>query len=388
MMQRHHISYYATFVQEAEPELRSADNNHCLELFDREHDNLRAALSYCVEHNEKLRSLQLGGVLWRYWWARGYLQEGRRWLETLIQFSGDEPVEERVQVISGAGVLANAQGDHERAAHLLEEALHIQRSLDDPATMAFVATNLGIAVLQQGDYLRAIALFEESLALRRTLGDPVSIASSLNNLGLLTLYQGDYERAERFFEETILLRRSLGDTWGISNSLNNLGLAAYYQGNYEEALNFCSESYGIAIGLRDTHSQGLALINLGRILVAFGRYQDAVSHLIQAVDLWFELGNHEYIPECLDGIADILAQMGVSASAAQIYGATAALRATLKVAFPHSEQIRRDAAMAALAADLGEQYEACVRQGAGFSLEAAIAYAHTVIAEHVSEDDD
>ncbi|WP_129670426.1 tetratricopeptide repeat protein [Candidatus Chloroploca sp. Khr17] len=387
MMQARHLSYYAAFVQDAEPELRSADNNHCLELFDREHDNLRAALSYCVEHHEKTRALQLGGVLWRYWWARGYLQEGRRWLETLIQVSADEAVEQRVQVISGAGVLANAQGDHERAAYLLEEALHIQRNLDDPASLAFVLTNLGIAVLQQGDYLRAIALFEESLALRRALGDPVSIASSLNNLGLLTLYQGEYERAERFFEETIMLRRSLGDIWGIGNSLNNLGLAAYYQGNYGEALNFCSESYGIATGLRDMQSQGLALTNLGRTLVALGRYQDAVSHLIQAVDLWHEIGNHELIAECLDGIADIFAQMGLSASAAELYGATAALRSALKAALPHSDQTRRDAATAALAANLGEQYEACVRQGAGLSLEAAIAYAHTVIAEHMSEDD-
>ncbi|NCC30907.1 MAG: tetratricopeptide repeat protein [Chloroflexia bacterium] len=388
MIQTRHATYYVAFVQEAEPQLHSADNNHCLELFDREHSNLRAALSYCVEHNEKTFALQLGGVLWRYWWARGYLQEGRRWLETLVQLSGDQAADQRAQVLSGAGVLANAQGDHERAAALLEEALRLQRNLDDPATLAFVVTNLGIAVLQQGDYLRAIALFEESLALRRTLGDPVSIASSLNNLGLLTLYQGEFDRAESFFEETIMLRRSLGDTWGIGNSLNNLGLAAYYQGNYEEALNFCSESYAIAMGLRDTHSQGLALTNLGRILVALGRYQDAVSHLIQAVDLWFELGNHEPIPECLDGIADMLAQIGVSASAAQLYGATAALRATLKVVFPHSEQIRRDAATAALAAALGEEYEACVRQGAGLSLEAAIAYAHTVIAEHVPPEEE
>ena len=63
-----------------------------------EHNNLRAALSWALEH-EPLTALRLGSAIWRFWYARGYLTEGSRWLEeALLKAAGhDAPVDVRAE---------------------------------------------------------------------------------------------------------------------------------------------------------------------------------------------------------------------------------------------------------------------------------------------------
>ena len=46
-----------------------------------EHDNLRAALRFSLDTGDAATALQLCAFLWRFWFERGYLSEGRLWLD-------------------------------------------------------------------------------------------------------------------------------------------------------------------------------------------------------------------------------------------------------------------------------------------------------------------
>ena len=55
-----------------------------LDVLDREHDNLRAALAWSRDTGDHDTLLRLAGALAFFWYYRGHLNEGRRWLDQAL----------------------------------------------------------------------------------------------------------------------------------------------------------------------------------------------------------------------------------------------------------------------------------------------------------------
>jgi predicted ATPase len=87
-IKRAHAEYFLTLAEEADPELRGANQLEWLERLEAEHDNMRAALSWASERNEAEVALKLGGALSLFWLLRDYHSEGRRWLEEALAMDG------------------------------------------------------------------------------------------------------------------------------------------------------------------------------------------------------------------------------------------------------------------------------------------------------------
>ena len=52
-----------------------------------EHDNLRGALSWSLKGGDVETALRLCTSLWHFWWVRGHLTEGRKWLEATLELA-------------------------------------------------------------------------------------------------------------------------------------------------------------------------------------------------------------------------------------------------------------------------------------------------------------
>jgi len=195
-LRRRHAAHYLAVAKRAEPALTGAEQGTWLARLEGEHDNLRAALQWSRDSGESALGLRLAGALWRFWYVRGHLSEGRAWLDGLLALTTSDREPDvaaiRAKALTGAGVLANIQGDYDRATVLCEESLTLYRRLDDTRGPAVALNILGNLAMNQGAYARAVALSEESLALYRTLGDKRGMAVALNNLGVVLLHQGAY----------------------------------------------------------------------------------------------------------------------------------------------------------------------------------------------------
>ena len=222
-VRRAHVAYYLGFARAAASGRDAASQALGRTKLATELDNLRAALRFSLDGAEAARALELSALLRRFWFERGYLTEGRQWLDESLAAS-PEPSATRARALSGNGVLAHYQGDYDRARELCQEALDLSRSLDDPNGIAEAYTGLALVHRTRGDYAEAERLFQDALTIYEDLGDDEGTARALDRLALSLVVSGDPDRARAFFERSLALFRRLGDSHGIALGLYGLSI--------------------------------------------------------------------------------------------------------------------------------------------------------------------
>ncbi len=114
-LRRGHAVFFLALAETAAAALGGPRQAAALAHLEEEADNLRAALSWALEDGDTATALRLGAALWPAWYARGYLSEGRSWLERLLaadEASGQDVAPlPRARVLDGAGLLAYGQED-------------------------------------------------------------------------------------------------------------------------------------------------------------------------------------------------------------------------------------------------------------------------------------
>jgi len=238
--------FFLALAERVEPHLTGPDQGVWMDRLEREHDNIAAAIRWCVEHGEAEEGLRLAGALWRFWFTRGHLSEGDLLLGELLSltFAPAEP-RTRAKALNAAGNLAHARGDLDRAARLHEESLTLRRELGDRQGIAISLNSLANVAVEREDHETARALYEQSLALRRDVGDERGIAVTLNNLSVVARDERDWQRAAALSMESSALFRDLGDKQGVALSLVTLGVARYHLGFRTEAMQLHRESIAL-----------------------------------------------------------------------------------------------------------------------------------------------
>ena len=342
-IRRQHALFFLELAEESELNLRGAAQSMWLDRLETEHDNLRAALTWAIESGDVQTSLQLAGTLFPFWYTRGYLSEGRRWLEVvLVRFQALEPTQALAKALNGAGFLAWSQGDYAASRVLFEHGLAIWRELGDRRGIATMLNNLGLVVSAQGDYTVARVLFEESLAIKRELEDNQGLAISLNSLGQVASIEGDYTRARVLFEASLAIVRELWDKRGIADALNNLGFVAERQGHYARAHSLLEESLAISRELAD------------------------------------KLGTaHD-----LEGLARLASAEEQPDRAARLFGAAEALRNAIGAALPPAARAEHERHAAAIRSRLGEEsFTIAWAEGRAMTLDQLVTYASQMVVQ-------
>ena len=154
-------------------------------------------------------ALRLTGELWRFWYVRGHLSEGRAQVSRALAVAGGDAAA-RAKALNGAGNLACDQGDYAAAQALHEESVVMRRELGDRPCIAWSLGNLGILAESQGNHSAARSLQEESLAIRLELSDRPGIAYSLEGLATLAAAMGSHLHAISLWARRNACARRLG----------------------------------------------------------------------------------------------------------------------------------------------------------------------------------
>src|SRR6185369_9223586 len=161
------------------------------------------------------QGLHLAGLIYRFWFIRGHLTEGREWYARLLEgLPRDTVTIDRTRALNNAGILARVQGDHAAAERLHQESLAVARELNEPRWITGPLANLATIAMEQARYEDAEALLQEAATIERASDNRLGLASTLNNLGVLLRVRGDYPAACSLVEEALEMARDIGERWG------------------------------------------------------------------------------------------------------------------------------------------------------------------------------
>jgi len=378
-VRQRHIEYYLAVAEASLPALHGPDVLAWLTRLEQEHDNLRAALHYCADADERaIFGLQLAGALWIFWQFSNTFAEGRIWIETFLQQQYDTGPTNALyaRALLGAGWLAYYQDDYAAAADYAAKRLEVGQHTDDLGGRADALNLLGFCKAALCDYLGGIAQLEASVALSRAAGDPYLLGLALMNLGFLHNDQGDITRAQPCFEESLTWGQRVRHPVLLACVFNALGELARMQGAYQAAGSYYHESFALYQNMRNR--RGLATLhhNLGCVAHYHEHCAQAWDHFTHSLAYYRELGDKAGVAAALAGLAGVIGMQEQWERAAQLFGAARALRdvSGAKIIAPDLYHYERN--ITAVRARLGEAaFAAAWEAGRRLPLAQAIAAA-------------
>jgi predicted ATPase len=242
-LKRRHVEFVLKLASTLEANLGSDEER---ERFQLERDNFRAAIAWAKKVNDTEAQLDLVGRTWPFWWHRGHLSEGLRWIEAALAGSTGERTERRVQVLVAGAMFTHRLRHLEAMRRYAEESLDIARALNDRRSTRWPLNLHGMLAAELGDYDSAAARFEEAVAVAREAGDLALVPIVTNNLGYVALLRGDFVRAVEMFEDALAFSRELRNSDDVAFEIFNLALSLYHLRRYEEAVIAAKEAMALA----------------------------------------------------------------------------------------------------------------------------------------------
>jgi predicted ATPase/DNA-binding SARP family transcriptional activator len=371
-VRRRHALYFVQLAEGVAPQLIGAAAPEALQRLNEEHDNLRAALGYALEHEPEL-GFQLVGALLRYWDSAGRGREARAWLDQALphgKVGATTPAHARALLVLGRQLID--EGEHERAEEAFGSALSGARVHRLPRETAFALTQLSWLRAAAGDQEESRALGLEAVAAAQTAQDAWSERLALSMVAGTFVESGDLAQARRLFDRSLQLARQLGDRKTLITALTNSGWAAIRDGDLAGARQTIEEALELA---RETHqlsSTLSALSLLGAEANLSGDHERARRFLFEGLELGRETGRTIYLLEALTEVAFALAPSD-AARAARILAAADHGYEERGIVRPTGEEDRVTKLRAALGETLGRvEHERQSASGSMLTLPAAI----------------
>ncbi len=287
-VEKAHATFFLQLVESLE--LRGPESAESMRTLDDEIDNIRGALDVAASSGDADTELRLVGVLWRYWWVRGYLLEGRTRVEEALQCRTDAHSSARLRALYGAAGLAWAAGEYAAATRFAEDLLVAARAAKSDSDEVAAHNVLGTIALNEHDFASSEQHFRDAIALAEMLGSDWDLITAKLNLGVTMLDSGRPDTAVPVLEEVLAYHHQQGIGEGVGFAHLNLGHATYLLDDFGAAREHFGEaqaSFG-AIGFR-AHV-GHALQGMAGVEARSGNHEEAARLLGRAEAVLADVG--------------------------------------------------------------------------------------------------
>ena len=375
-----HLEYFSELARQAGPHLRSTEQLAWLDRLDREHDNIRAALSWAQSSGSIATGLSLGTDLEMFWIYRAYFREPCFALEDLLAASS--PTVEIHTQFRGhlvVGLLQMFLEKYDLAHAHAKEAERLCLQLG-PAYKADLADARNLLVYSGLDFMndpvRSRQAHEENLKLFQEAGNRWQIAHTLYNIGYTFQQTGDFMRARQAFEQSLALFRECGDRYRVAHLKAFLAGIAFEEGRYAEARRQLEEVVSFRRQVRFNILLQLDLYMLAMIAIREGDNTRAKAWFSECLLFIQQIGVPSQLAECLIGLVGIAVTENRFERAAQTAGAVEMQVAANQSYLGSTDRAELERLTTLLHEELGDaEFEALAAKGRAMTMEQAITYA-------------
>jgi predicted ATPase/class 3 adenylate cyclase len=312
-------------------------------------------VSLNLEHLDEAQvSLESSVVLWQQLGDQQWVAESLAWLAYLLL----------------------QRGDDERARAIYAEHESLFRA-SGGNLLAWTLSCWGTAnAAVRRDDPTAKALLDEALSLAHTLQDPLYILLAYSSLGDWAVMQADYAMARRHFLEALGWRRQLGTRWIIAAGLRQVANVMCLQGDYQQAEPLCTEALAMARALGDQHTEASIAQALGEVAIHLGDVERATKLLVASLSSFRKRADSLGIARCLMMLADLRQVQGQIEQAACVLGFVEPWLQSNQLQLVLFDRIHYERGVTAAHAQLDEAtFNAVWEAGSKMTLEQAVAYA-------------
>jgi tetratricopeptide (TPR) repeat protein len=218
----------------------------------------------------------------------------------------------------------------------LHVAVEIQERVGDRVGQAAALIVLGDAQMARGDLLAARKTFEQALALNRELNNPPEEVFGILNLALVSYELGELREAVRYARETLTMANAMEIRIASGMAMAVEAAAHFHMGELEEVQHRLGEAVQTAREIKNKYLESLVLPYQLEVLLGLGHFKAAATAADELAALVQETGNHD--PEAL-----------LTVRQAQLAGRRGELEAADKLAARALEQAHQKSSQALVA---------------------------------------
>ncbi|HEU0102703.1 MAG TPA: BTAD domain-containing putative transcriptional regulator [Mycobacteriales bacterium] len=352
-----HARYFAQFAEDADRNIRGADQAGWLAELRTAGPDLRAALRHCLKDAEESAALgarMVCSLSW-FWSHEGSFQDARGWVELARAGGPHDPLTD-ARLHLAAGMHAESVGDLALAEAECRSAAAQFAGLGDRRGEARSLLHVGTALWASGRLDEAAAAQDRAVALFRAARHDSGAGLGLVLRARTAVDQDDSESAHDMLADAAHVLDRAGDEHLIGLCLEQRARTYMHDGRAAEAEQLAER--GLRIFERVGYAEGAvaALQTLGSARLAAGDGAEAARLLADATRRALDLGHAPAIAEAMDLLAEAEALADPEA-AARLAGHADALRRRTGLALTKAQERRREQWESRLRESLADRWE-------------------------------
>lgn len=249
------------------------------------------AQNWFQERKDKLAAARAAHGLGRAWGRLEAHASAQAALETALARLQDHPGPERVQVLVDLAILlAVSLGRQSEGIAYGERALDLAHRLGDKQLEAMANRTVGNLLMRENRLEEAIPLLERALSLAKTVDDPAEASECCACLILAYAWSGHLRQVQDITREQLEFAKLSHEPYQARHVYSWLALGAALQGKFAEAEQWITQAEAALAPLASSEPRAFLHHIRGWLAYTRGDYAAAEEHFSLAVELFRELG--------------------------------------------------------------------------------------------------